>query len=112
MVCPGVAPFSEKRFALCTASMISLWAVRCACRSVPHRCGACRELRGGPALCDTRVCASPCAGPVPRSGLVSEDVGEAVRHCARAVRRTTERARRQCYYDVLHWDRELGMRVR
>jgi hypothetical protein len=33
------------------------------------------------------------SAPDPRSGSVSEDVGQAVRHCARAPRRTSDRAR-------------------
>jgi hypothetical protein len=47
-----------------------------------------------PAFCDTPWFApSPCAGPVPRSGLVSEDVGYAVRPFARVLRRTSDRLR-------------------
>jgi hypothetical protein len=48
-----------------------------------------------PAICDTRGLRRLRApAPCPRSRLVSEDLGLAVRRCARAVRRTTERLAR------------------
>jgi hypothetical protein len=47
-----------------------------------------------PAICDTRGLRRLRApAECPRSGSVSEDVGQAVRHCARAPRRTSDRAR-------------------
>ena len=52
---------------------------------------------------------SPCAGPVPPIRLGSEGVVQVVRHCARAVRCTSDRARavraREQEHDLV--DRDL-----